>query len=454
LLESATPAIDRGEGGAMLRIIGILLGVCIIAFIFGFKLLVSSEVGSTHLDKGVKSDSLVVLLHGMAGPESISTLKKLVRGQFPDADILTSSYSASLVSNIDPYRLTNTIEQRIHEADQQAKYEKIILVGHSLGAVLLRKALVWGLGAEQDRAPKFGSKGRRSWPDKTVRFISLAGINRGWSLDPKPANLSYPKFILAHIGVFIAELTGTGDLLLATRRGAPFISDLRVQWIQLARQQVYKGGLRKLPLSIHLIGDIDDVVTRDDSQDLAAAKDARFITLLNTGHVNLVTDLMSGNDASERLRQIKNALILPEEELPFDKLPVDNEDTQIERVIYILHGIRDYGTWGERLRAEIEKNAPRSVAVTPPKYGYFPMLSFIVFPDRQRNVRRFMDEYTENLARYPHAEVFDFVGHSNGTYILASALERYSTLKVRNVFLREALCQNTTDGAPWWRKDE
>jgi hypothetical protein len=245
----------------MLRIIGIGVGVCIVAFVFGFGLFVSSDVGSIHLDKGGKSDSLIVLIHGLAGPESISNLKKLTREQFPDADILTSSYSPSPFSNIDPYRLTNTIEHQIHEADRQAKYEKIILVGHSLGAVLLRKAFVWAHGAEQDRAPRFGFKGPRSWPDKTVRFISLAGINRGWSLDPKPEHLSNTKFILAHIGVFIAELTGTGDLVMATRRGAPFISDLRVQWIQLARQQVYKDRVRKLPLSIHLIGDIDDVVS-------------------------------------------------------------------------------------------------------------------------------------------------------------------------------------------------
>jgi hypothetical protein len=132
-----------------------------------------------------------------------------------------------------------------------------------------------------------------------------------------------------------------------------------------------------------------------------------------------------------------NALCLREEELSFDKLTVQEEDLNIKRIIYVLHGIRDYGTWAERLRSvlekELEKQGLKEVAVTPPKYGYFPMLPFVLFWDRQRNVRKFMDEYTENIARYPHAKHFDFIGHSNGTYILASALQRYPTLEVRNV---------------------
>ena len=122
-----------------------------------------------------------------------------------------------------------------------------------------------------------------------------------------------------------------------------------------------------------------------------------------------------------------------EEKLPFDKLPVQDENPGISKIIYILHGIRDYGVLADALRKEIEKVKSADTEVTPPKYGYFPMIPFILHWDRQKNVRRFMDEYTENLARFPHAKRLDFIGHSNGTYILASALQRYSTLYVNNV---------------------
>ena len=113
------------------------------------------------------------------------------------------------------------------------------------------------------------------------------------------------------------------------------------------------------------------------------------------------------------------------------------EDTSVERIVYVMHGIRDYGEWTDRLRSLIEKEAEdkgAKLAVVNQKYGHFPMLPFLFYWDRQKNVRRFMDEYTENRARFPHAETFDYVGHSNGTYILASALQNYATLKVDRVY--------------------
>src|SRR5208337_2032625 len=53
--------------------------------------------------------------------------------------------------------------------------------------------------------------------------------------------------------------------------------------------------------------------------------------------------------------------------------------------------------------------------------------------DRQSNVRWFMDEFTEIKAVYPNLEAVHFIGHSNGTYVLASALKRYKTLKVGRI---------------------
>ena len=62
------------------------------------------------------------------------------------------------------------------------------------------------------------------------------------------------------------------------------------------------------------------------------------------------------------------------------------------------------------------------------------MAPFLLWSDRQQKVRWFMDQYTEVRAQYPLAETFDFIGHSNGTYILASALQKYRTLKVHDIY--------------------
>jgi hypothetical protein len=75
-----------------------------------------------------------------------------------------------------------------------------------------------------------------------------------------------------------------------------------------------------------------------------------------------------------------------------------------------------------------------SILILTPKYGYFPMASFLLLWDRQKNVRWFVDKYTEALAKYPNAQKISFIGHSNGTYLLASALERYDSTKFHNIY--------------------
>lgn len=44
-----------------------------------------------------------------------------------------------------------------------------------------------------------------------------------------------------------------------------------------------------------------------------------------------------------------------------------------------------------------------------------------------------MDRYTDAYAIYPDLKEVDFFGHSNGTYIAASALQQYKALRLRNV---------------------
>jgi pimeloyl-ACP methyl ester carboxylesterase len=365
----------------------------------------------------------------------------LARQTFPQADVLIPRFSAYPWSNSDPYRVANTIEEAIHDAweHNQAGYDSIVLLGYSMGAMLLRKSLVWAYGLEEDR-DRFGAHGRRAWVDRVERFVSLAGINRGWSISPRPQHMSLIKYFLAWLAEKVAMLTGTHGLMLALRRGAPFIADLRVQWIRLARDPAINRG-QPLPLTIHLLGDVDDVVSREDSADLAASKDTLFITLRNTGHGDIAMSLQNAAqddpDVRARIKAIRQALTARKEQLDADRVPAAHEDETAHTVVFLMHGIRDFGHWEDRLKAAIEEKArarTSGVVVVPGKYEYFPMGPFLLYWDRQKYVRLFMDEYTENVARFPRADKFDYVGHSNGTYIVAAALQRYRTVKVRRVF--------------------
>jgi pimeloyl-ACP methyl ester carboxylesterase len=376
---------------------------------------------------------LVVLVHGLSGRDSMQPLVDLAREAYDDADILTFRYDARPLSNADVFGVANQLESEIHAAFESQPYDSIVLAGHSLGAMLLRKALLWAYGIEDDRrAPK----GARVWSTKVVRVVSLAGINRGWSVDERPDQMPLSRYVSFRFGRIVARLTGTGQMMLAVERGSPFIADSRVQWIRLTRGTTGDGSRRRMPQVIHLLGDSDDVVSRQDATDLGVATDTVFVTLAGTNHADIV------NVRSPRRRdEIRYALLGEMARLSPDRTQTLTEDPNVRRVIFLMHGIRDYGGWTDRVREEIQAQtaamggyASGQVAVVNKKYGYFPMLRFLIYGDRQRNVRRFMDEYTENVARYPNASEFDFVGHSNGTYILASALQRYRTIRIGRVY--------------------
>jgi pimeloyl-ACP methyl ester carboxylesterase len=412
--------------------IGILLMWTVLTI--GLRWIARQVPTKVTLQKGA-GRQLLVLVHGLPGRQSLDPLIELARATFRHADLLTIAFDVRLLSNADVFAVTNELEAEIHAAFELCGYESIVLVGHSMGAMLARKALLWGHGLEEDRkAPK----GRRRWVERVDRVVSLAGINRGWSIEPRPDNMTTGRFLSIWIGEIVARLTGTGKMLLAMQRGAPFVADSRVQWIRLTRAGDNEGSTKRpLPQVIHVLGDLDDLVSRADATDLGVARETVFVTLAGTNHVDIVSE-----GSLRRQESIRLALLGDVDALSPDRTQELVEHPAVKRVIYVMHGIRDYGGWTDRVREGIrarvaalhEGSSPPPVAVVNKKYGYFPMLRFLLYWDRQRNVRVFMDEYTENVARYPNAERFDFIGHSNGTYILASALQRYRTIAVGRIY--------------------
>jgi pimeloyl-ACP methyl ester carboxylesterase len=374
---------------------------------------------------------LVVMVHALSGRAAFEPAVATAREALPDSDFLVFDYDAGLLSNADPYDIANRIETAIHEATQNKRYERIVLIGHSLGGMLLRKTLLWGHGLEQDRSAR---KGARQWVDQVERFVSLAAVNRGWSVDPAPEKMGLSRYLAIVIGERLARWSMSGRLLLAMQRGAPFVADARLQWIDLARDPA-----RRLPQTIHLLGDQDDIVSRRDAADIGVAKNTVFVTLPQTDHAGIASALQG--DASpagvERRSRIVAAMRGEIDKLDSDRDQELAEDPTVTRLVFVMHGIRDYGDWSDHLRDAIEREARSSserTAVVAAKYGHFPMLPFLLYWDRQRNVRWFMDELTQNKARYPKLRTIDYVGHSNGTYILASALAHYQSIRVDRVY--------------------
>lgn len=416
--------------------VALILGGLFIALLVTLHLLANPRETKVDLEHREGHKRLVVLVHGLTGLEDFKPAIHLAREALPNSDLLIVDFDSGVFSNASPYAIANSIERQIHKAHARNDYEEIVLVGHSMGGMLLRKAIVWGNGLEDDRQD-FGLRGERAWVRKVSRFVSLATINRGWSIDPRPKNMKTATYLSFWLGERLARLSQSAQLLLALQRGAPFVADARVQWIELCRGEFPTP--KHVPQTIHLLGDEDDIVSKEDSMDLKAAKDTLFVTLEGTGHRDIGAALNGGTTLADQERRevVKHALQGSIELLDTDKSVGQSEDHSIDRIVYIMHGIRDYGEWTDQLRNVIEQKAAvtqSGLAVVNQKYGHFPMLPFLLYWDRQKNVRLFMDEYTENRAKYPRAVEFDYVGHSNGTYILASALHRYKTLRVERVY--------------------
>ena len=420
--------------------IAVAVGI-LIAFVLRVAIGAVASPGEVNFEPQVKSGAttLVVAIHGLGGRKSYEGLRRLVARTYPDADVIAPFYLAALVPQLDnasAFVLTDDLELAIHRAHQQRRYQRIVLIGHSMGAMLVRKAIVWANGYEEDRP---AIRGRHDWVRQVERFVSLAGTNRGWSLDPPPKNMGLRRRILFGTAIWLAKWTQTANVVLSMERGAPFVADLRVQWIRAARSG---NPSDYIPEVIHLVGTNDDIVTVEDTKDIEAAKDVKFLTLANTGHdeiaASLVQELAQGqrDTSSPRAELIRRVLVEPLNSIETDAAPTLTEDLNIARIVFVLHGIRDYGSWARQLSQQIATEGKRlgvPVKAVPARYTRFPMGPFLLFSDRQDHVRWFMDQYTELLAQFPRAEV-DFIGHSNGTYSLASALLQDKTLKVGNVY--------------------
>ena len=125
-------------------------------------------------------------------------------------------------------------------------------------------------------------------------------------------------------------------------------------------------------------------------------------------------------------------------------------DLGTNHVAFVIHGIRDRGFWTRRIARYVKAYAHeqglkcRCVTST---YGYFPMGPFLLPWVRRAKVEWLLDQYVTAKALYPDA-AFAYVGHSNGTYLLARALELCPEVRFRRVVFAGSV---VSDGYDWQR---
>jgi pimeloyl-ACP methyl ester carboxylesterase len=424
-------------------------------------------------------NELIILLHGYSGASGrLSSVRRVVRATKPHADIFNPPLPFSRLrdcmvkAEVLIADLVDQIDGIVAEREQAGgTYERITVVGHSMGAVLARKIVVVAHGEQKDKSGNVPAsfepelvrfREPRSWADRVQRLVLMAGMNRGWTVS---SALTWLQSVDWAVKQLIGELFfGGRPTIFAIRRGAPFLVQTRLQWLALMNPAF---GKRPNLIAVQLLGTKDDHVAPDDNVDYsvdqfgASSEPSYFyIEVEQSGHSDVVemgtAEPGSPVEAERRKKFLKaldderaelHAASITREQMR-DTLPATS-DVKVDDVVFIVHGIRDRGFWAEKIARTIKRHAgaKRFVSRTQ-SYGYFAILPFLLRSIRQRKVEWLMDCYTEARALYPDAR-FHYVGHSNGTYLVTQALRDYPAATFDNIVVAGSVVRRDYDWLSW-----
>jgi hypothetical protein len=312
-----------------------------------------------------------------------------------------------------------TLDQLAHELrafiDQQwmkgGPYDDVILVGHSMGGLLVRMTYLLGCGED------LVTHQLSPWAARVSRIILFAGLSRGFDAE---------RNVALRLGQWLNRVVipkRFGRLTSHLYRGSSAITNLRIQWI---RHMAMLGPMA--PVVVQLLGTRDELVTREDSIDIEQFDNGYYISVPDAGHADLYR-LDKAKDADGRYALLRDAFV--------HARPTDAENRAVTgpgQVVFVLHGIRaDNRTWVRDTIDAIRSRWP-DVHVIGPRYEYFSALKFAMPTARRKNLGWFQDEYTQALARNPSAR-FSFIGHSNGTYLFGESLREIPGMRFERAAL-------------------
>lgn len=140
----------------------------------------------------------------------------------PNADLLVPDFPSNRFSNDDPQGFAEDLVRAIDEVAVNnvghIRYADITMIGHSVGALIVRKAYVFACGQTQDRIRSI-PKLETPWLRAVRRIVLLAGMNRGLSVSPKPRDMSWQKCLAIRLATEVVRMFGVARFALSIRRG-------------------------------------------------------------------------------------------------------------------------------------------------------------------------------------------------------------------------------------------
>jgi pimeloyl-ACP methyl ester carboxylesterase len=421
-------------------------------------------LAESGFESGAELGALVVLFHGYTnGPKDMESIESLVNTRLRGARVIKPQMPLSRWSTADPNEVVLSLLEKIGNVWRVQGRGDIIFIGHSIGGLLARKVYVVACGPTKD-APfsnVLNLTVAQPWAARVKRIILLAGMNRGWEVS---YHFSLKRAIIWTLGVwianFIALVSSRPPLMLHMRRGAGFLTQLRLEWLAMRKHSSVRGTGGAL--TVQLLGSTDDVVSPEDNIDLISGRDFIYLDVPNTSHANIIQVDPHFSEKDSRSGILFNALTLDldalkERAVAISDQPLPNEEPNVRDVIFVVHGIRDVGYWTQKIARRViarsriytQEKAPsnpreRVFAMETASYGYFPMAPFLFASRRQQKVEWLMNQYAEAVANYPNAK-FSCIAHSNGTYLVAKALEEYAACRFKRIVFAGSVVRRNFD---------
>jgi pimeloyl-ACP methyl ester carboxylesterase len=353
---------------------------------------------------------LLVVVPGIGGKTSqFSALLDLLKaslGWVTETKILPYDHNRGLFSRKRAAQIAYDLAIFIEtEWLESGSFDDIVLIGHSMGALLVRQAYLIALGSSSRRTVV------KPWASKVSRIVLLAGINRG-------LKLSTGRKLLA--ALLLPGPCLLRDLLI----GSDFVTNLRLWWIKKLVAQPRR------PLVVQVLGDHDNEVGEQDSLDIEGFLEGHQLIVEGANHESLVDPAKPRAFSAQHGGVLRLAVL--------GSIPDSRGDDVVpdahSKVYFVVHGIRDTNNdWVTDVSSRIEAAIPNA-RVVPPDVGRFSALQFVLPMLRRKKIRWFQDVYSQELARNP-LTTFNFVGHSYGTYLAGYSISRLNGVQFDRVFL-------------------
>lgn len=339
------------------------------------------------------------------------------------------------------------ISKNLSSCINSKNYKSITLIGHSIGGMIARYAYLYDAGAFSEGA-RVKAVQKTSWSNKVEKILLFASVNRGVDINQEGKEFELEKIWWKPANWFLRVIPHPRFILEDVFQGSDFIADIRIAWIRYFGELNNVGSTKVSPRVVQYWGTSDSTITKNDNADIGAFNDLIVIDVPGAKHGDLQRlESKHVADSDARWELFRQEL--------FEQHTANIKRHHLERkVLIIAHGIRDSSNseWFEQL-AEKAREFYDEDNIVQLDYGYFSALKFAMKPSREKNIPEFRDLYTEILAENPLTK-FDFIGHSNGTYILGHSLFSTSAMKFRNVLLAAPVLPTNFEWLKIFKRDQ